>query len=136
MTTRDWQGWRISTIDLGQCEPRSAAQTLKHKFCNGRSFRCSPLQRSHLAQRKVTACKRAFFFICDPKKKNHSITLLLQVRSQLTPVMSQEKRGMIFRYDFVVVAQIVPQKCLCDRIEKDEWDRHQGKKFIRGSVYL
>jgi hypothetical protein len=47
-----------------------------------------------------------------------------------------EKRGTIFRYDFVAGAQIVPQKCLCDRKEKDGWDGRHGQKYIRGSVYL
>jgi hypothetical protein len=36
--------------------------------------------------------------------------------------MSHEKRGTIFWYDFMVGAQIVPQKFLCDRIEKDGWE--------------
>jgi hypothetical protein len=45
--------------------------------------------------------------------------------STITPIMSREKRGTIFRYDIVVGAQIMPQKCLCDRIEKDGWDGHQ-----------
>ncbi len=55
---------------------------------------------------------------------------------ELTPVMPQEKRSAIFRFDFVAGAQIVPQKCLCDRKEKDGWDGHHGQKFVRGSVYL
>jgi hypothetical protein len=32
-------------------------------------------------------------------------------------------------------AQIVPQKCVCDRIEKDVWDGAKVQKFVRGSVY-
>jgi hypothetical protein len=36
----------------------------------------------------------------------------------------------------VVGVQIVPKKCLCDRIEKDGWDGHQGSKFVKCSVYL
>jgi hypothetical protein len=51
-------------------------------------------------------------------------------------VLSPKKTGMIFRYDFVAGGEIVPQKCLGDRIEKDGWDRRQGQKFIRDSVYL
>jgi hypothetical protein len=42
----------------------------------------------------------------------------------------------IFRYNFVAGGQIVPKKCLCDRIEKDGWDGRKGQKFVRGSVYL
>jgi hypothetical protein len=38
---------------------------------------------------------------------------------------------MIFRYDFVAGGEIVPQKCLVDRIEKDGWDGRQGQKFVR-----
>jgi hypothetical protein len=50
--------------------------------------------------------------------------------------MSQKKTGTIFRYNFVAGGQIVPEKCLHDRIDKDGWDERQGQKFIRGSVYL
>ncbi len=42
----------------------------------------------------------------------------------------------MYRYDFVAGGQIVPKKFLCDSIEKDGWDGHQGQKFVRGSVYL
>jgi hypothetical protein len=37
-------------------------------------------------------------------------------------------------YDFVAGGQIVPQKCLCDRIEKDGWDGCQGQIFVRGTI--
>jgi hypothetical protein len=53
----------------------------------------------------------------------------------LRPVLSQKKYGLIFRYDFVAGGQIVPKKCLSDRIKKYGWDRRQGKIFVRGSVY-
>ncbi len=49
--------------------------------------------------------------------------------NQVRPILSQTKTGMIFRYDFVAGGQIVPQKSLCDRIEKDGWDGHQGRKL-------
>ncbi len=52
----------------------------------------------------------------------------------ITPFMSQKKTGPIFRSNFVAGGQIVPKKCLCDRIEKDGWDGCQGQKFVRGSV--
>ncbi len=32
----------------------------------------------------------------------------------------------MFRYNFVVGGEIIPQKCLVDRIEKDGWDGCQG----------
>ncbi len=35
--------------------------------------------------------------------------------------------GTIFRYNFLTGAQIVPQKCLCDRIERDGWDGAKDK---------
>ncbi len=54
----------------------------------------------------------------------------------LGPFCHNKKTGTIFRYDFVAGGQIIPKKCLCDRIEKDGWDGHQGQKFVRGSVYL
>ena len=57
-------------------------------------------------------------------------------RDSLRPVLSQKITGTIFRYNFVAGGQIVPQKCLCDRIEKDGWDGRQGQKIVRGSVYL
>jgi hypothetical protein len=47
-----------------------------------------------------------------------------------------KKNGTIFRYDFVAGGQIVPKKCLHDRIEKDGWDGCQGQKFVRDSVYF
>ncbi len=43
---------------------------------------------------------------------------------------------MIFRYDLVAGGEIVPHKCLVDRIEKDGWDGRQGQTFVRDSVYL
>jgi hypothetical protein len=46
------------------------------------------------------------------------------------------KQRYVFRYNFLVGAQIIPQKYLCDRIEKDGWDGCQGQKIVRGSVYL
>jgi hypothetical protein len=41
--------------------------------------------------------------------------------------MSQ-KKGTIFKYNFVAGGQIVPKKCLHDSIEKDGWDGRQDKK--------
>jgi hypothetical protein len=35
-------------------------------------------------------------------------------------------------YDFMAGGQIVPKKCLCDRIEKDGWDRHHLPANIYG----
>ncbi len=54
----------------------------------------------------------------------------------IRPVLSQQKNGTIFRYDFMAGGQTVPKKCFCDRIEKDGWDGHQGQNNFRGSVYL
>ncbi len=69
-------------------------------------------------------------------------TTLTRGIPEIRPVLSPEKTGTIFMYNFVAGGEIVPQKWLgklvtdCDRIEKDGWDRRQGQKCVTDSVYL
>jgi hypothetical protein len=82
--------------------------------------------KTRVARRDPGLARKVTYLSCKVSQQDQT----------LRPVLSQQKTGTIFRYDFVAGGQIVPKICLCDRIEKDGWDGCQGQKFVRGSVNL